>query len=137
MWRENLGIEVKIEFLDPVDFSTAAREGHGHMVLYSWGADYPDPSNFLDLLFHTDSHYNVSGYTNPEVDALLEQARTELDPTKRLDLYHQVETMLLDDHAAIPTNHDTQYQLVNPRVHGYQITNFGINMIRDMWLAEP
>ncbi len=137
MWRENLGIEVQIEFLDPINYVGAAHEGHGQIVLFGWGADYPDPANFLDVLFHSGSDMNVSGYTNPEVDTLLEQARTEIDSTKRLDLYHQAETLLLDDHAALPIDHSMSYILVNPRVKGYTITNFGEKWFLDVSLAEP
>ncbi len=135
MWRD-VGIEVKIEYLDPMDFTAAAHAGHGHMVLYGWGADYPDPSNFLDILFHSESDINVSGYSNPEVDALLEKARTELDPTLRLNLYNQAEVMLMEDHASIPIDHSTDYILVNPRVQGYTITHFGVKWFMELWLEE-
>lgn len=137
MWREALGVRVEIEFLDPINYSQAAREGHGHMVTYSWCADYPDPSNFLDILFHSDSDLNMSGYTNLQVDQLLEQARFEPDPATRLSLYNQVETLLLDDYATIPINHSTNYVLVKPRVKGYLITPIGVKLIPYLWLEEP
>ncbi|PWB53362.1 MAG: hypothetical protein C3F13_09470 [Anaerolineales bacterium] len=136
MWRDALGIEVQIEFLDPLDFTAAAHAGHGHMVLYGWNADYPDPSNFLDILFHSKSDINVSGYTNPEVDAILEQGRVELDPAKRLNLYNQAEKLLLEDHAAIPTDHSMDYILVNPRVQGYTLTHFGVKWFMELWLEK-
>ncbi len=137
MWKENLGIKVKVEFLDPQEFTAAAHQDHGHIVLYGWSADYPDPANYLDVLFHSASDMNVSGYTNPQVDALLEKARTEPDPAARLGLYHQAETLLLDDHAAIPIYNSMAYTLVNPRVQGYKITHFGVNIYRSLWLSEP
>jgi oligopeptide transport system substrate-binding protein len=137
MWRDVLGIEVQIEFLDPVMFSQAAREGHGHMVSYGWCADYPDPSNFLDVLFHSGSDLNVSGYTNTEADATLEKARTELDPSTRLTMYNQVETQLLDDYATIPIQNHSAFVLVNPRVKGFVVTPIGVKLIPYLWLEEP
>jgi oligopeptide transport system substrate-binding protein len=137
MWQENLGITVKIEFLDPINFSTAAHEGHGHLVNYGWCADYPDPSNFLDILFNSESDLNVTEYSNPQVDALLEQARTEINPAVRLRLYNQVETLLLEDHAAIPIDNSTFYDLVNPRVQGYAVTPIGVRLIPYLWLQAP
>lgn len=137
MWRENLGVQVKIEYLDPINYTSAAHENHGQMVLYGWGADYPDPANFLDVLFHSESEFNTSGYTNLKVDALLEQARTELDPAIRLALYNQAETLLLEDHAAIPIYYSMNNYLVNPRVQGYTITNFSTKFIPLLWLGEP
>jgi ABC-type oligopeptide transport system substrate-binding subunit len=137
MWKETLDIAVKVEWLDPIMYSTAAHEGHGQMVLYGWCADYPDPANFLDILFHSESDLNVSGYSNSEVDALLEQARTELDPVVRLRLYNQVETLLLQDHAAIPMDNGYDYILVNPRVHGYELSAIGVKIIPYLWLEAP
>jgi oligopeptide transport system substrate-binding protein len=137
MWHENLGINVKIEFLDPINYSTVANEQHGHMVLYGWCADYPDPSNFLDILFNSTSDLNVTEYSNPQVDALLLQARTEIDPAVRLSLYNQAETRLLEDHATIPINYNNYYYLVNPRVQGYVLTPIAVKLIPYLWLQAP
>ena len=129
MWNETLGIEVRIEFLDPNGFLSAAHTDHGHMVSVGWCADYPDPSNFLDLLFATDSEFNAAGYTNPEVDALLEQANVALDPAVRLDLYHQAESLLLEDYTAIPIYYNMSYLLVSERVQGYLVSAIGVKLI--------
>jgi oligopeptide transport system substrate-binding protein len=107
------------------------------MVSYGWCADYPDPSNFLDVLFHSGSDLNVSGYTNTEADATLEKARTELDPTTRLTMYNQVETQLLDDYATIPIQNHSAFVLVNPRVKGFMVTPIGVKLIPYLWLEEP
>lgn len=124
-WQEVLGSEVVVEYLDPQDFVRAARENPGHMVIGGWCADYPDPENFLDILFHSDSEFNYSSYTNPDVDALLEEARSELDPERRLALYQQIESMLLEDVAAIPLDHGVSDVLVNPRVRGFVLAPMG------------
>lgn len=132
-WRTNLGVEVQIEYLDPSTLTESARELHGHMVVYGWCADYPDPQNFLDILYHTKSDFNVAGYANPEVDQLLEQARTELDASTRLQLYQLVEIMLLEDFALIPIDHGVYNVLVNPR-----ITNFVLSPMHGIgiqWLT--
>jgi oligopeptide transport system substrate-binding protein len=126
MWREHLGIEVVIEFIDPLDFSQEARKTDAHLLNYGWCADYPDPENFLDVLFHSESDYNSANYSNPELDALLEQARVELDPGRRLGLYKQAEEILLADYGAIPLRHSVSYVLVNPRVQGYYHSPLGV-----------
>jgi peptide/nickel transport system substrate-binding protein/oligopeptide transport system substrate-binding protein len=137
MWRDVLGVEVHIEFLDPIDYSQAARAGHGHMVTYSWCADYPDPSNFLDILFHSQSELNVAKYANQEADKLLENARVEADSTSRLAIYNQSETMLLNDYATIPLYHTRANILVEPRVKGFLVTPIGVKLIPYLWLEEP
>jgi oligopeptide transport system substrate-binding protein len=118
MWQKNLGVNVQVEYLDPTDYTKTAHDQHGQMVLYGWCADYPDPQNFLDVLYHTDSSFNVSGYTNPDVDKLLEQARVESDTAKRLALYQKVESMLLSDYAAVPIDHSIYTMMAKPKVKG-------------------
>ena len=87
--------------------------------------DYPDPENFLDILFHTDSEFNVSGYSNAEVDALLEEARVELDVGRRIELYQELETILLSDAAVITLSHGVSDAVVNTRLQGFVLAPMG------------
>jgi oligopeptide transport system substrate-binding protein len=121
MWRKTLGAQIEVEYLDPRDIIKAAQEHHGQLLNYSWCADYPDPENFLDILFHTGGSFNAAGYSNPAVDDQLEEARVELDPDQRLDLYKQVEKLLLDDYAALPLMYPVQYLLVSPELKAYEL----------------
>jgi oligopeptide transport system substrate-binding protein len=92
---------------------------HGQIVSSGWCADYPDPENFAEL-FHSASIQNQGNYSSPDVDALLEEARTEPDTGLRLRLYQQVQQMLIDDSAAIFLSHSEAYYLVTkPYLQGY------------------
>jgi oligopeptide transport system substrate-binding protein len=129
MWREILGAEVTVRFVDPINFTEAMRNEEGHMVSYGWCADYPDPENFLDVLYYTGGDFNVSGYSNPAIDAILRQARTTLDPAERLALYQEAEALLLADVAAIPLLHGVSDELVKPKVKGYISVPMGAPII--------
>jgi ABC-type transport system substrate-binding protein len=137
MWRTTLDAEVRVELLDPRNYTKAAHDNHGHIVSYGWCADYPDPENFLDILFHSDSGFNVAGYDNPEVDQLLEQARTEPDPARRLALYHQAETLILADNASLPLMHWVSDALVKPYVKGYTLAPMGAPYVHLLSLENP
>jgi oligopeptide transport system substrate-binding protein len=125
-----------VQLLDPQDYSRVARETEAHLTSYGWCADYPDPENFLDVLFHSESEFNVAGYSNPEIDALLEEARTELDPARRLALYQEIETALLADTAAIPFRHSVIDVLVSERVNGFVLSPMGEIDLRLLTLSE-
>ena len=101
-----------------------------------WIADYPDPENILDVLFHTGATNNVGSYSNPAIDALLESARTEQDVTRRLALYRRANEMLLEDAAAIPIWYDRTYMLVKPYVTGYNITPQGLPTLEQVRLER-
>lgn len=124
MWRDQLGVEVTVEQLEPENFLAEVRRQHGHIIDSGWCADYPDPENFLDVLYHSESEYqNLGGYHNPEVDKLLEQARTETDVEQRLALYNQVEQMIIDDTPDILL-HQSQggLVLIKPYLKNYPLT---------------
>jgi oligopeptide transport system substrate-binding protein len=93
---------------------------------YGWVADYPDPENVLDVLFHSGTPNNVGAYANAQVDGLLEEARAEQDVERRMGLYRQAEELLLADAAAIPLWYGNSYLLVKPYVKGYALTAHGL-----------
>ena len=135
MWRENLGLKVQITQLDPSDYAAAARAQHGNVLTYGWCADYPDPQNFLDILFHTGSDFNVAGYGDPQVDTWLEAARTEADSGQRLALYHQVEKKLLGDVAVIPWVNHLSDVVAKPYLKGYSLAPLG-TALTYMWSLD-
>lgn len=122
MWRQNLGVEVKVEYLDPGDYTTAARRRHGQLVYTVWCADYPDPDSLLTNLFASASPFNLSAYSDPATDELLAAAGREFDPALRLAQFVAVESALLADWAAIPLWHPVQDVLVRERVQGYRVS---------------
>jgi ABC-type transport system substrate-binding protein len=135
MWQQNLGVTITVENLEYNYFSDQIYSGnHGQLFSGGWCADYPDPENFADVLFHTGSPQNNGGYSNPQLDALLEQARVEQDVTKRIVLYQQAEQMIVDDAAVLFTTHPLSYQLVKPYVKGYVFTPIDIPIERYLWL---
>jgi oligopeptide transport system substrate-binding protein len=135
MWEQNLGVTITVENLEPNYYLDQVYAGnHGQLISGGWCADYPDPENFADVLFHTGSTQNNGGYSNPELDILLEAARVEEDVVKRIAMYQEAEQILVDDAAALFTVHSLSYQLVKPYVKGYVFTPFDIPIERYMWL---
>ena len=120
MYEQNLGIRIGIEQTDWATFLVEISRPENPYQMYSlgWIADYPDPQNFLDILFHGESLDNHMGYSNPEVDRLLEEARTEQDHDQRMALYRRAEQMILDDAPWVPLHYDVEYWLTKPYVKG-------------------
>ena len=124
MWENTLGVEVEIEqvewatYLDELDAKALqAYAGLG------WQADYPDPQDFLDILFHSESSINHGNFSNDAVDKLLEEARTESDIAQRIALYHDAEQLIVEAAAWVPLWFDgEQYALIKDYVKGYQLT---------------
>ena len=130
MWQENLGVTIEIEQEDFGLFLRDIDEGNFQMFSLGWIADYPDPQNFLDIKFHSESANNETGYSNPDVDALLEQARGEADQAARLELYQQAEQLIVDDAAWVSLYHGKNTYLVKEWVTGYAVPAFVIPNLR-------
>ena len=113
------------EALPPAEMAALESEQYNLYDL-SWIADYPDPQNFLEVLFGAGGQYNRTRYANPDFDAAIAAARTEPDAEKRGALYRSAEKMLIDDHVVVPLYHSVDYSLVKPYVQGLAITPLGL-----------
>ncbi|MET9732787.1 ABC transporter substrate-binding protein [Streptomyces sp. NPDC006458] len=67
-----------------------------------WVADYPSIENFLNPIFRTGAAVNGSGYSNPEVDALLARADAAATEQEGWELYREAEKRIIQDMPAIP-----------------------------------
>jgi len=135
-WRENLGVEVSVRQLEPEIFSYFLKEEADEMFFSGWIADYPDPQNFLGILFHTGAEYNTGNYSNPEVDALLDQAGVEQDETTRFNLYQQAEQIMVDEASCLPLWFNRTHLLIKPYVKNYKLDAQGIPTLKEVYLSE-
>ena len=101
-----------------------------------WQADYPDPESFLWSLFGSDSPDNYSGYSNPEFDALLEEARNTLDPDARAAIYDEAHQLLIDDGVVLTIVHDVRYSMHKPWVQGVEMTPLGLLDLSSIWIER-
>jgi len=120
MYKDNLGVDIAIQQTGWATYLQDLRAHRYQMfgLTAGWIADYPDPQDFLDILFHSESRNNDMEYSNPEVDRLLEEARGEQDPEKRMELYQQIEEIILEDAPIVPLTHDADYWLTKTYVQG-------------------
>jgi peptide/nickel transport system substrate-binding protein/oligopeptide transport system substrate-binding protein len=112
----------------------------GAMYRYAWFADFPDPDNFLFSLFHSQSRDNYANYSNSAVDHLLEQARSEGDYLKRIELYRQTEALIMADAPVVNLVYYTFETLFQPYVQGVELNALGERYIpmKKIWLdATP
>ncbi|MFC1846565.1 ABC transporter substrate-binding protein [Chloroflexota bacterium] len=131
-WRINLGVEVEVRQLEVETFLYELVQEKDEMYYWGWSADYPHPQNFLQVLFGSGSEYNIGGYGNAEVDAMLQAAGREQDIETSLDLYRQAEQMLIDDAACIPLWFDKNYVLIKAYVSGYSLNPLGYASLNEV-----
>lgn len=136
MWQDHLGIQhVEIQQVEWATFLQDLHQRRFQMFSVGWIADYPDPENFLDILFHSKSNNNHAAYSNPVVDGLLEQARVEPDQTIRFQLYNRIEQMIVEDAPWVSLWHSSESRvLVKPYVKDYYLAPMSISKLRYVYL---
>lgn len=81
-----------------------------------------DPDNFYSLVLKSGGPINTSGYANPAVDALIDQAAASADDAARMDLYKQIRAITSSDAPLVFTHYETLNYLMNKNVTGSAIT---------------
>lgn len=125
-WKRDLGVDVTVRLLHRDVFQYKLNEEVDELFSMGWIADYPDPQDFLDILFRTGNEYNYSNYSNKELDALLDKAATEQDYDKRMAMYRQAEQIIIGQAPVLPMWFSRNYVLVSPDVKGYTIDPLGV-----------
>ncbi len=98
----NPKFKVDVRGVTWAQYLSAYRASKFPVWIIGWAPDFPDPDNYVDpFLGSTGTYPSAQNYKNPEVDRLIEQARTEVDTSKRLAIYLKLEEMGINDAPTI------------------------------------
>ncbi|MDO7710691.1 MAG: ABC transporter substrate-binding protein [Pseudomonadota bacterium] len=111
-----LGLQLVIRSTDYNRFQDKMRTGQAQLFQWGWNADYPDPENFLFLLYGPNSKAvsggeNAANYQNDKFDHLFEQMRVMPDNKDRQVIIKQMLNILTDDSPWIWGFHSKQFSL--------------------------
>jgi oligopeptide transport system substrate-binding protein len=131
-WKANLGVEVQLVLGD-----NQGSIGQLYRQIetipqvtqsMAWCADYPDPQNWLSLLFDSKSTSSGSvrntGFSDTEFDRLVRQADRERDAGRRIDLYRQASRVLTSKAVIAPLSYGVSRLLVKPWLKGFVPSSF-------------
>ena len=123
--KKVLGIEIKIQVQEwKVYLRTLVNDPPTFWRL-GWGADYPDPDNFMNL-FTCSSGNNNTRFCSKSYDAAIKEAAGSQDEGKRVELYTKAQKQLLEEEVAIvPLFNEKNMHLVSQRVEGFYVNEMG------------
>jgi oligopeptide transport system substrate-binding protein len=119
--KQNLGIDAQLDPVDPTAYTALVKEPETtpQMFYLGWCADYPDPQDWLTLVFKTGgSAAGRLSWSNKEFDDLVTKADIEPDATKRAELYSQAQKLLIEEAPVAFTSNDVIPYLIKPYVKG-------------------
>ncbi len=119
LWREHLGVRVELENREWKVFLKELASDPPPVFRLGWGADFPDPDNFMNL-FTSESDNNHTGWANPRYDELVERASREVEPAQRQHLYDEAQAILCEqDVPIVPLFVTASNFAVSRRLHGF------------------
>ncbi len=117
-WKRVLGVTVALENVEWKVYLRRLATEPPPLFRLGWGADYPDPDNFM-ALFTSGSGNNHSRWGDVSYDGLISRAAAEFDPARRRVLYDRAQHILTERDAVImPLFWAVQNILISPRVSG-------------------
>lgn len=138
--QENLGVSVELvrqvfnSVPEQVDFINTTQGGA--IFRLSFGATIQDPS-YIAPVGATGGSANITGYSNPELDALIEEASNSIDPVARLDLYARIDRIICEEALFLAPFRGTSTWFFKPKVRGMKVIQGRIwNSIHKMYIAE-
>lgn len=122
-----VGMSISLKKVTYSELKTAAGKRRNiKLCMIGWLQDFPDPSNFLDVLLNgknrpESSSNNRAFYSNPQVNKLLDDAAVEQYRAKRLRMYQQAEEFVVQDAPWVFLHHTQRYVLHQPWITGYTL----------------
>ncbi len=123
-----IGVTLSVQALEGAAFFEHIMRGNYQSAFFAWSLD-PEPD--LYPLFHSTqippAGMNVIGYSNPEVDRAIDEARRTFDLPTRRAAYHRLHVMLAADQPYLWTLQLAQKWAVNKRVKNVKVSKgFGL-----------
>jgi peptide/nickel transport system substrate-binding protein len=120
-----VGIALDIRTFEFATFFSDVTRGSFQLYSLRWIGGNEDPDIF-EYIFHSNKFpphgANRSFYSNPRVDALIDQARQELDQNRRKQTYAEIQHLLAEDAPAV-----NFWYLDNILVHNKRVRNLSLN----------
>ena len=130
-----VGINVQLQAVPQKGWYGKVLKGEFEFTPTRW-TQRPDPDGLLQILFHTDGFANSTKYSNPKVDALLEEARTMTDMGQRKAIYAEAQKHIAADLPYVSLFFAVEFGATRKRVHGFEWIPDQIPRFRELWVSN-
>jgi oligopeptide transport system substrate-binding protein len=134
MWKTVLGVTIATTAISQntmytLETQTTGKNGPLQMWAGGWGADYPDPQDWITLQFGDNQPYNEFNFGNNngstaaqqrDLQKQMDAADTVSDPAARAQTYNKIEQQLLDYVAWLPIYQRPELYMLKPYVAGFK-----------------
>lgn len=124
-WQNILGVTSTLNPVDSETYTDLTKdiETAPQIYILGWCGDFPSPMNFLSYYWKSSSSYAQRiGYSNQQVDTLLNLADADMNPETRLNYYEQAQDLIIGDVPGAMVWNSINIALVKNDIHGYYPT---------------
>lgn len=124
---KKIGVNIRLKSMDFPAFIKAIDTFEPDMFILGWIGD-SDADSFLYEFLHSSRRGpsgNYTGYSNPEFDRLVDEARISRSPEQRNALYRQADRVATEDACLIPLHYAKLRMLFNPEYDGLVLPHQG------------
>jgi ABC-type transport system substrate-binding protein len=140
-WRRKqfakLGIQLVIRSTDYNRFQEKVRQGKTQLFSWGWNADYPDPENFLFLLYGGNAVVNTGGaginsanYQNPKFDKLFDEIKTMRNSPIRMQKIQEMLQIVREDAPWVWGVHPKSLMLSHQWYHNIVLNAMANNTLK-------
>lgn len=139
---QKINVQLVVRSTDYNRFQEKVRKGAVQLFYLGWNADYPDPENFLFLLYGPQGKVrhngeNAANYANPEYDRLFEQMRAMENSPGRQALINRMMTILQEDTPWVWGFHPKDYSLHHAWLKNRKPSKVGNNTLKYQRVDAP
>jgi peptide/nickel transport system substrate-binding protein len=131
-----VGIEAEI---DPQENATYIERffGGDFDIAVMGASGYMDPNEWLEQSLKTDGPNNAAGFSDPDLDALIEEGLVEQDQAARAEIYQQAQQIVIDQAPWISLYTSDTYEGLQNRVRSYEhYLSGGLRSLSRVWLEQ-
>lgn len=138
MWKENLGDNIEIVTYESKVYWDEHAAGNFDIAFDGWTGSYPDPNTNLSIF--SESRMEKECRWRSDVAAqyndMLEEAATLVDNNARMELFVEMEKMLIDEMPVMPIYYRNTMALVKPYIQGFACDISGHPLFRNVSIVQ-
>ena len=128
------GITMNIVYTEPGIYEEQVVRKREFQAATDGTSEHPDPDVKLYIRLHSKGGTNLAGYANPQVDALLDQGRQQLDPAQRAATYSRALAQIHQDVPVVPFAELRFFVLTRDRVQGFELDPLTMFFFKNAWV---
>ncbi len=144
MLEENLNIQVNITQMVWAQHTENLETSKTDFYRLGWVADYPDPENFLNLLYSIHipklasekAYINSFRYKSAHYDELFLKANQTIEDRERYQLYQKLDQQVVDDAVIMPIYCPKIYRLIGTNVRNFPLNSMEYRDFETVYFAK-